>query len=53
MELWPEHVPLGAGYQLIQSKRGKRSPGARALAQWLIDEAEAKQAPAYRRSGAP
>lgn len=43
--LWPEHVPLGAGYQLIQSKRGKQSPGAH--------EAEAKQAPAYRRSGAP
>lgn len=41
VELWPEHVPLSAGYQLIQSKRGKRSPAARALAQWLIDEAAA------------
>lgn len=41
VELWPEHVPLSAGYQLIQSKRGKRSPGARALARWLIDEAAA------------
>ncbi|MDQ8021511.1 MAG: LysR substrate-binding domain-containing protein [Moraxellaceae bacterium] len=41
VEAWPDHVPLAAGYHLVQSKRAARNTAARALVSWLQDEAEA------------
>lgn len=39
VEVWPHRVQLAAGYNLIRTSRASRSPEARAVAEWLIDEA--------------
>lgn len=39
VEAWPFHAPLAAGYHLLRSKRVQRNPAARALADWLMNEA--------------
>lgn len=38
---WPAQVPLAAGYHLLQSRRAAGNATARALAAWLLAEAEA------------
>jgi len=45
VEAWASHIPLAAGYHLLQSKRAARNPAAQALAAWLQD-----QGAAYRHS---
>ncbi|GKS94854.1 LysR substrate-binding domain-containing protein [Acidovorax sp. SUPP2825] len=56
-EAWPGHMPLAAGYHLLQSKRSARNAAAQALVAWLFDEAEAfrrtQQIPDARRGAPP
>lgn len=40
MQAWPGHVPLAAGYHLLQSKRAVRNPAAQSLIAWLVNQAE-------------
>jgi LysR family glycine cleavage system transcriptional activator len=53
LEAWPRHTPLAAGYHLILAKRAARNQAARALAEWLMNEAiefrKTLQAPASER----
>lgn len=39
-QAWPGHVPLAAGYHLLQSKRAVRNPAAQSLIAWLVNQAE-------------
>ncbi len=39
VKAWPQHAPLAAGYHLLRSPRSARNAAARALADWLMDEA--------------
>lgn len=39
VEVWPQRVPLAAGYHLLQSKRMARNAAAQRLVRWLVDEA--------------
>lgn len=47
LEVWPQRASLAAGYHLMRSKRAARNPAARALYDWLMNQAEM-----FRRSSA-